>query len=81
MILQDKFVGNELWLSDGDCSLCRRNKYCKTPCKPNLNRRALAKQSVMVKVMYSTMTGAMKYRDGVDEICAGVLKDDKTYNT
>ena len=24
---------NERWKSDGDCSKCRRNNYCKKKCK------------------------------------------------
>lgn len=27
---------NEQWKSGGDCSKCRRNKYCSKPCKENI---------------------------------------------
>ena len=26
-------IDNEQWLSDGNCKLCRRRKYCTKPCK------------------------------------------------
>ncbi len=29
---------NERWLTDGDCSKCRRHKYCSKACSAN-NRR------------------------------------------
>lgn len=28
-------MSNEQWLEDGDCRVCRRAKYCHTPCKKN----------------------------------------------
>ena len=28
-------MSNEQWKSDGDCSKCRRQKYCSTICKEN----------------------------------------------
>lgn len=31
---------NERWLSDGNCLLCRRAKYCKKPCKAQRERKA-----------------------------------------
>ena len=33
-----KSIDNERWLSDGNCKLCRRNKYCHTQCKKNKER-------------------------------------------
>lgn len=30
---------NERWLSDGNCLLCRRAKYCRKPCKPQKERK------------------------------------------
>lgn len=30
---------SEQWLSDGKCNICRREKYCKKPCKACNNRR------------------------------------------
>lgn len=30
---------NERWLSDGDCSKCRREKYCSKPCKAQKQRK------------------------------------------
>lgn len=26
-------MGNEQWLSDGNCEICRRENYCSKPCK------------------------------------------------
>lgn len=31
---------NERWLSDGDCSKCRREKYCSKACKAQKLRKA-----------------------------------------
>lgn len=31
---------NERWLSDGNCLLCRRMKYCRKPCKAQKERKA-----------------------------------------
>jgi radical SAM protein with 4Fe4S-binding SPASM domain len=30
-----KSIDNERWLSDGNCKLCRRSKYCSKACKAN----------------------------------------------
>lgn len=30
-----KSINNERWLSDGNCELCRRSKYCSKACKAN----------------------------------------------
>lgn len=30
---------NEQWKSGGDCSKCRRNKYCSKPCKESIRTR------------------------------------------
>ena len=38
----------EQWLSDGDCSLCRRKDYCKRLCK----RAELLKEDQMLKCIY-----------------------------
>lgn len=31
---------NEQWLRGGDCSICRREKYCSKPCKCAMNRQS-----------------------------------------
>lgn len=30
---------NEQWKSGGDCSKCRRHKYCSKPCKESIRAR------------------------------------------
>ena len=31
-------MSNEQWKSDGDCTMCRRQKYCKKPCSASKKR-------------------------------------------
>lgn len=44
------------WLLSGDCSICRRRKYCSKPCKLRKQRRdaefGLMVAEAMVKVMF-----------------------------
>jgi len=31
-------IMHESWLTDGNCSECRRRTYCKRPCKKSIDR-------------------------------------------
>ena len=42
---------NERWLSDGNCMLCRREKYCQKPCKAQKERKAAILQRAMLKAL------------------------------
>lgn len=47
---------NERWKTDGDCSKCRRQNYCKTACKKQKQRTE--------RWIASTVTQAMDERTG-----------------
>ncbi len=41
---------NEQWLSDGICSMCRRQDYCRKPCKKAVLRRdRIIKEEILNK--------------------------------
>ena len=42
---------NEQWLSDGKCSLCRRQKYCKKQCSANKKQVYNLVQSEFMKAL------------------------------
>jgi len=39
MAIEMKPADNERWLTDGDCSKCRRAKYCSKPCTRQKRRK------------------------------------------
>ena len=39
MAIDMKPADNERWLTDGDCSKCRRAKYCSKPCTRQKRRK------------------------------------------
>lgn len=48
---------NEQWLSNGDCNLCRREKYCSKPCKAN---KTEVKRNNVYRSYFSGITGKAK---------------------
>lgn len=53
---------NERWLSDGDCSKCRRQSYCKKPCTVKKRRyRQLIRDFILNK------TGIAEVKDAIDD--------------
>ncbi len=55
---------NERWLSDGDCSKCRRKNYCQTAC--TRSKRALEsfiRNAIRQKTGIDTMEAAMDGRN------------------
>lgn len=47
---------NERWLSDGNCMLCRREKYCQKPCKAQKERKAAILQAMCARAMLKAAT-------------------------
>lgn len=39
------------WLLDGNCDLCRRNKYCSKPCTANKRQREWNLKSLVIHKM------------------------------
>lgn len=49
---------NEQWKDVGDCSVCRRQKYCSKPCKRAQMRRQSEIAGMFANVMLKAMAGA-----------------------
>mgnify|MGYP007053682607 CR=1 FL=1 len=56
---------NEQWLLDGDCSKCRRVKYCKKPCT-KVKRIAQYEMRSMIRSAINKVTGGA-YEHIMDE--------------
>lgn len=48
---------NEQWLDIGDCSVCRRQKYCSKPCKRARMRQQRELAAVVGRAMLKAMVG------------------------
>lgn len=48
---------NERWLTDGDCTKCRRQKYCSKPCKRSENRRQAEMAMAIAQGMAAVLFG------------------------
>lgn len=46
---------NEQWLGGGDCSICRREKYCGKPCKYAMNRQSAELAGLVMHTMAKTI--------------------------
>lgn len=44
-------MSNEQWKTDGNCTECRRNNYCKTTCSAHKGRMNKIVQEAYIKVM------------------------------
>lgn len=44
------------WLIDGDCSLCRREKYCNKPCKKQQIRHQQQVAAITAQALVNVMT-------------------------
>ena len=52
---------NERWLSDGNCSLCRRKTYCSKPCKAQRKRKeAIIRQLIQARTHSMDLRRALK---------------------
>lgn len=58
---------NEQWLLDGDCSKCRREKYCSKPCTKAKRKRDVLVQTLVASKL-NEMTGGAYER---------IMKDSK----
>ena len=54
----NKIDNNEQWTLNGDCSLCRRQKYCSNPCTKAKRRRAILVQSTIHNAINNITGGA-----------------------
>lgn len=50
-------MSNEQWISGGDCSICRRAKYCSKPCKESKRRAYRDVVSTTMSVFSSILSG------------------------
>ena len=53
---------NERWLTDGNCSKCRRQKYCSKPCTAQKRRK-----TAIMRAMLQDMTGINRIRKLIEE--------------
>lgn len=66
----EKINENEQWRLNGDCSKCRREKYCSTPCT-HYKRRESAELRVLVAETMNEMTGGAM-ADHIDKKFYGI---------
>ena len=52
---------NERWLSDGNCTYCRRKKYCNKPCTAQKRRK-----EAIIRQMIRNMTGIGQLKKAVE---------------
>lgn len=58
------------WLSDGNCELCRRKKYCNKPCKASqkfMMRQAISLGAQFAAKMLSDMQEKHEKKDEEDK--------------
>lgn len=51
---------NEQWLLNGDCSKCRREKYCSKPCTRCKRETKAMMKALVAKTMNEMTGGVMK---------------------
>lgn len=54
-----KRMDNEQWLTDGNCSICRKKSYCKKDCKKASMRMKARIQHVIQKKFVDAMTSVI----------------------
>ena len=52
---------NERWLSDGNCTYCRRKKYCSKACTAQKRRK-----EAIIRAMVRNMTGIGQLKKAVE---------------
>ena len=55
----------EQWFSNGDCRICRKNKYCDKnhkPCKPAQRRAAAEMTSALTSAMMKVVADSISCR-------------------
>lgn len=73
-----KTVDKERWLSDGDCSKCRRESFCSKQCKPaKLKERAEVANAIADDVRAVLQENGIDDTDNmVGKYASGLAKDD-----
>lgn len=56
---------NERWLSDGNCTYCRRKKYCSKACTAQKRRKEAMKEAI-IRAMVRNMTGIGQLKKAVE---------------
>lgn len=46
---------SEQWLSNGNCDICRRKKYCGNPCKQAKQAKAAKITGTIASIIYDAM--------------------------
>lgn len=54
---------HEQWLLDGDCRICRRQKYCTKGCKKN----RVARERLLNAMLTSAIIKRLRAREEADE--------------
>ena len=47
---------SEQWLSNGNCNICRRKKYCGKPCKQAKKAKEAKITGIIASIIYDAMT-------------------------
>jgi radical SAM protein with 4Fe4S-binding SPASM domain len=59
-------IDADQWLSDGDCDICRRKKYCKNECKAHktsIQRSLQPQTNGALKALLNAITSTTKQND------------------
>ena len=48
---------NEQWTAEGDCHICRKNKYCTKPCK----KRKILIENILKNVVSNNLENRFKF--------------------
>lgn len=54
---------NERWLTDGDCTKCRRQNYCSKPCRRNIQTQ----QAQLTMAVASSLVHALSGKYHLDD--------------
>lgn len=57
---------NERWLSDGNCTYCRRKKYCSKACTAQKRRKEAIMKEAIIRAMVRNMTGIGQLKKAVE---------------
>lgn len=58
---------NERWLTDGDCSKCRKANYCSKDCKAHNNRLGDIMRKAFMDVMEEKNQGYKKLMEKIED--------------
>ncbi len=67
-------MSGDQWLEYGDCSICRRQKYCKKPCKAAVRRERAEIANTIFEIAAHTFIDSQRKKSkcapkGGEEAC------------